>query len=473
MTGTDPHNVGLGNIYELNTPEQSQAPNYVGHLTDNSLTVAQRLQQAGYYTVLSGKWHLGKRAQDMPNHWGFDDAFALLNGEANNYRHTDGYASPDGLDMYSYNGRGVMLPEGVFATDFYTDFLLDKLSSKQANNPNQPFFAFLAYTAPHSPLQAPDADIAKYQGYYHDGPQVLAERRLANLKQIGLVAQEVEPHPLVNVKPWDSLRDDEKATESKRMQLYAAMVDNMDQNIGRVFNHLKANNQYDNTVIIFFSDNGAAGASREASQRWGGWIRDNRNNSFANMGKADSYISTGPSWAQASMTPFALYKGYTTDGAIRSPLIIKGSGVAQGVIEGRFANLTDLAPTILDFAQLSKDTPADKSPLQGNSLIANLATPNAQVVGVSTPVAFEMRGNRQVRMGNYKATYLGTLPYGIPPVMLPAGYWQLFDIVADPGETNNIASENPQILAQMIDIYKTYSAEVGVVELFDVDSPQP
>lgn len=461
LTGADPHQVGLGNIYELNTPEQAKSPNYVGHLTDNSVTIAQRLKQAGYYTVLSGKWHLGKKEEHQPNAWGFDDSFALLNGEANNWQYKDKIDSPDGRDLYSHNGADVQLPEGEFSTDFYTDYLLESLKKK---DDNQPFFAFLSYTAPHSPLQAPDAYIQKYEGKYMDGPQALANQRLANLKALGLIDENVKPHELVNVADWNTLSDDAKKVEAKRMQLYAAMIDNMDYNIGRVINHLKQTGQYDNTIVFFLSDNGAAGVSREASQKWGGWIKESRFNDYENLGKASSYVSTGASWAQASMTPFALFKGYMSDGAIRSPLIISGKGIANG-LSGKYSTMADLAPTILDLAGISKATIQGKTPLQGTSLTDTLAKPSKTTVQPFAPVSFEMRGGRQVRMGNFKATFLGTLPAGIPPAKLPVGKWRLFDIVNDPAETTDISDKHPEVLAQMIDAYEKYSADNKVVEL--------
>lgn len=467
LTGADPHQVGLGNIYELNTPEQSVSPNYVGHLTDNSLTIAQRLKQAGYHTILSGKWHLGKKVEHQPNAWGFDDSFALLNGEANNWRYQDKVDSPDGRDLYSHNGADVQLPEGEFSTDFYTDYLLESLNKKDGH---QPFFAFLSYTAPHSPLQAPDAYIQKYEGKYMDGPQALANQRLKNLKELGLVNENVKPHELVNAPDWESLSDDAKKVEAKRMQLYAAMIDNMDHNIGRVINHLKQTGQYDNTVILFLSDNGAAGASREASAKWGGWIKESRFNDYDNLGKASSYVSTGPIWAQASMTPFALFKGYMSDGAIRSPLIISGKGISQG-LSGKYSTMADLAPTILDIAGVTKATAPDKTPLQGSSLADTLTNPSKTTVQPISPASFEMRGGRQVRMGNFKATFLGTLPAGIPPAKLPVGKWRLFDIATDPAETTDISDKHPEVLAQMIHAYEKYSADVGVVELNPIRPP--
>lgn len=462
LTGADNHEVGLGNIYELNTPEQAAASNYAGHLTENSTTFAQRLRQAGYYTVLSGKWHLGRQKRHQPNAWGFEDAFALLNGEANNYRYADKLDSPDGRDLYSHNGADAQLPVNAFSTDFYTDYLIERLSARKDG---RPFFAFLSYTAPHSPLQAPQAYADKYAGRYQDGPQALAKQRLGRLKEKGLVAENVEAHPLANVKNWQSLTESERAAEAKRMQLYAAMVDNMDVNIGRVIRHLKATGQYDNTLIMFLSDNGAAGASREASQKWGGWIRQSRDNRLENMGAASSYVSTGSAWAQASMTPFALFKGFTADGGIRSPLIVKGPRVAQNRREGRYADIKDLAPTILAFAGINPAAPPGKTPVAGKSLQGRLKKPDARAAGPEKAQILEMRGGRQVRLGRYKAVYLGKLPSGIPPAMLPVGRWRLFDIIGDPGETADIAAERPDVLQKLIREYEAYSRKVGVVEL--------
>ena len=466
LTGADPHEVGLGNIYELNTPEQAAAPNYVGHLTDNATTIAQRFKNAGYHTVLSGKWHLGKAIEHQPNAWGFDDSFALLNGEANNYRYQDRQDSPDGRDLYSHNGADVQLSEGVFSTDFYTDYLLESLSKQPAE---QSFFAFLAYTAPHSPLQAPQAYVDKYQGFYHDGPQALADQRFARLQQMGLVSKDAAAHPLIAVPDWQSLSDDQRAVETMRMQLYAAMVNNMDHNIGRVISHLKATGQYDNTVIVFLSDNGAAGASREASQKWGSWIRASRDNVLANMGQASSYVSTGPAWAQASMSPFAYFKEFTTDGGIRSPLIIKAPTAKAGSIEGRYSTLKDLAPTLLDLAGVSKATAANKTPMTGMSLNNRLAAPSAQLEGPIRAESLEMRGHRQVRQGNFKAVYTGNLPAGLPIDQLDAGQWKLYDVYADPGETNDIAKDHPEVLAALIEQYAKYSDAVKVVEIIPIN----
>lgn len=185
---------------------------------------------------------------------------------------------------------------------------------------------------------------------------------------------------------------------------------------------------------------------------------------YENMGRASSYVSTGSSWAQASMTPFSLFKGYMSDGAIRSPLIISGRGISSGMT-GKFSTMLDLSPTILDLAGISKSTAMGKTPLQGVSMIDTLNNPIKTTMQPMTPFVFEMRGGRQVRMGNFKETFLGTLPSGIPPEKLPVGKWRLFDIVNDPAETIDIAEKHPEVLSRMIQAYEKYSKDVNIVEL--------
>lgn len=468
LTGADPHRVGVGNLYELNKPEQAGSPNYAGHFNDQALTVAQRLQAAGYFTVLSGKWHLGKDEAHAPNRWGFDRSFAMLNGEANHYPFKDGYPSPDGKDLYRIEGKLADVPADFYSSDGFTDYLLKALDEKAAD---QPFFAFLGYTAPHSPLQAPPEDIAKYEGQYLDGPQALAERRLKQIEKLKLLPDNhpLKAHALLNMPEWDKLSKDEQRDEARRMQIYAAMIDRMDQNIGRVLDHLKKKELLDDTVVLFMSDNGAAGASREKSKKWGKWIADNRNNAYDNMGTGSSYVSTGPAWAQASMSPFALFKGFTSEGGIRSPLIVSGPGVAKGGIEGGYVNLYDLVPTLLDLTRTGKRTPAGKAGLDGTSVVAALQSPNRAARGPEKAVSLELRGGRQVRQGNYKAVYLSNEPMGIKSPDIANGRWQLFDVITDPGETRDLSTEKPEVLTSLIGHYRDYAKQVGVIEVAPVE----
>lgn len=465
LTGADPHQSGVGSLSELNTKEQIGQEGYMGKFNDKTLTLPQRLQQAGYETIMSGKWHLGKDDDHTPDKWGFDHSFAMLNGEANHFKRVDKQPSPDGKDIYLLDGKAVDIPDDFYSSDSYADFMIKTIEAK----PNdKPFFGYLAFTAPHSPLQAYPQDIAKYASYYHNGPQALADKRLARNKQLGLIGKAVKPHELLGVPAWSSLSVEERLGQTRRMQIYAAMIDRMDYNIGRVIQTLRATNQLDNTVIVFLSDNGAAGASREGSGKWGSWISQNRYGSLENMGKADSYVSTGPSWAQASMSPFALFKGFTTEGGIRSPLIMTGPGIAKNKIDGGYTNLKDLTPTILNLTRTSTQTPADKIAIEGQSIVKQLKAPNARTTGANNIDVLEMRGGRQVRMGDYKALLISNQPMGIKVDILRPQEWQLFNIVKDPGETNNLADKEPAILQQMIDAYDAYAKRVRVIDISPV-----
>ncbi|MBO1531671.1 sulfatase-like hydrolase/transferase [Psychrobacter sp. F1192] len=194
LTGSDPHEVGLGNLIELSTPEQKADPDYVGHLNDKALTIAQRLQQADYYTVMSGKWHLGTKPENAPNKWGFDDSFVYLKGDGNHFKRDNYPDGPDGDQPYRLNGELVELPDDFYSSTTFADYLIESLNKRPDNTP---FFAYLQFTAPHSPLQAPREDIEKYSGYYHDGPRALAEQRFKNAKKLNFIPDSAKQPTMV------------------------------------------------------------------------------------------------------------------------------------------------------------------------------------------------------------------------------------------------------------------------------------
>lgn len=462
LTGSDPHEVGVGNLIELNTPEQKADPDYVGHLNDKALTIAQRLKKSGYFTVMSGKWHLGVESENAPNHWGFDESFVLLKGEANHFKRHNYPVGNYGPELYRLNGELTDIPDNFYSSNFYADYLMETLNERPDN---KPFFAYLQFTAPHSPLQAPPQDIKKYSDYYKDGPHALAKQRFENAKKMGFIAKSAKQPSMLEVPEWNSFTEQERQQEMKRMQIYAAMVDNMDANIGRVVENLKAKGELDNTYIFFLSDNGAAGKYRETAGFWRDWIRDDHNNSLENMGNFDSYVSTGTGWAQASNMPFSLFKGYTAEGGVRSPLIISGPGFPKAKISGKYSNLMDLAPTILDIAGIEKRTPEGKASLDGKTLLPVLAKPSSRFQGPYEPQAFEMNGAKMVRFGDFKALFNTHRPSGLDSDELKKQQWLLFNMEQDPGETTNIADKYPKILNTMIEHYNDYAKKVGVVEV--------
>ncbi len=462
LTGSDPHEVGLGNLIELSTPEQKANPNYVGHLNDKALTIAQRLKQAGYFTVMSGKWHLGTRAEDAPNKWGFDESFVYLKGDGNHYKRDNYPEGPDGDQPYRLNGELIDIPDNFYSSTTYVDYLMQSLDKRPDN---KPFFAYLQFTAPHSPLQAPREDIEKYSDYYLDGPRVLAEQRFKKAKKLNFIPESAKQPSMVEVPEWDSFSEEDRQKEIKRMQIYAAMVDNMDANIGRVIDNLRAKGELDNTYIFFFSDNGAAGKYRETAGRWKDWVNNDHDNSLANMGNFDSYVSTGTGWAQASNMPFSLFKGYTSEGGVRSPLIASGPNIPKSKVSDKYSNLTDLAPTILDIAGVSKTTPKGKASLDGETLMPALMEPRLGAQGPYEPKVLEMNGAKMVRFGEFKALANTHRFAGLNDDALPTQKWLLYNLAQDPGETTNIADKHPKILDSMIAHYNDYAKKVGVVEV--------
>ncbi len=462
LTGSDPHEVGLGNLIELSTPEQKQDPDYVGHLNDKALTVAQRLQQAGYYTVMSGKWHLGKRAEDAPTNWGFDNYFGLLIGEANHFDRPNYPEGPDGAQLYRLDGELTDIPKDFYSSTTYADYLMDSLNNRPDD---KPFFAYLQFTAPHSPLQAPREDIEKYSGQYQEGPRALAEQRFENAKRLGFIPETAKQPTMVGYPEWDSFSEENRQKEIKRMQIYAAMVDNMDANIGRVLDSLKQKGELDNTYVFFFSDNGAAGKYRETAGRWKDWVNNAHDNSLDNMGNYDSYVSQGLGWAQASNMPFSLFKGYTSEGGIRSPLIVTGPNIPEAKVSGKYTNLMDIAPTILDIVGAPKTTPASKADIDGKSLMPELTEPSSRLQLPNTPQVLEMNGAKTVRLGHYKALANTHRFAGLDDNVIPTQKWQLFNLVQDPGETTDLAKQYPKILDGLIADYNSYARDVGVVEV--------
>lgn len=482
LTGTDSHYVGLGNLAEITTKEQREGnpEGYAGYLNDKAITLAEYLKTSGYHTIMSGKWHLGIKEEQDPTQKGFDKALAMLRGEYYHYpsQTTENgkqlvygnYKDADGLKMYRKNGQVYEEPQNFFSSDAFTDFAIEEINQRPDG---KPFFLYLAYTAPHSPLQAPQQYIDKYQGKYTEGPQVLANQRFAAVKKLGLVPENIQQPTLVNTPDWQSLSEQERLEFAKRMQVYAAMIDNMDANIGRLVADLKSRGELENTIFMFLSDNGAAGAFREGDRRWGKWVTETHDNSLANMGREKSYISTGPDWAQASSMPFALFKGYTTEGGLRSPLIVSGPGIQSGAVSGSYGSIIDIAPTVLSLTGVKVSTPEGKAAMTGENLLSQLQQADAKITGPSKPRVMESMGGKSVRFGDYKALATSRFEtiHGLISDKVVKDTWQLFDLSKDPGETQDISLQEPEVLKQLVDAYYQYAKEAGVVEVSPTKLP--
>jgi arylsulfatase len=371
------------------------------------------------------------------------------------------------------------LPEGWYSSDGYGDklreYLADWHKNKQADE-DKPFFAYLPFTAPHWPLQAPREYIHHYRGVYDDGPDALRQKRLERLKALGMIRQDVEAHPVVvdegEGKPWETLTPHEKKLSCRAMEVFAGMVECIDANVGKVVDYLSSIDELDNTFVCFMSDNGAEGAAYEAYPLVQSGVLPHLlkyyDNSYENLGNGNSFIWYGPRWAQAATAPSRLYKAYTTEGGVRVPFLarfpssISTSPNAQGgAITDQFATVMDLAPSILSMAGVSHPAPQyngrEVVPMRGKSF-HDWATGSADRIHEKDFIqGWETCGRAALRFGDWKIVY-------IPKPKGPER-WQLYNLVEDPGEVHDLAEQEPERLAKLLKLWDQYVIETGVIPL--------
>ena len=426
--------------------------------------MAQVLRDAGYRTLMTGKWHLGVPEQHSPAARGFDQSYALVHGGSSHWSDGAGIVAADPAKppkaIYRENGKEATLPKDFFSSDFFTSRLIEYIDA--GKDTGKPFFAYLAFTAPHWPLHAHDADIAKYEQRYKDGYDKLRRERLERMKKLGLVAADTpvfEGHPLW--PKWDSLSEAEKASEARRMTVYAAMVDNMDQNIGRMLAYLKKTGQLDNTFIFFLSDNGADGNSVYDVARTREWIHKDMDNSIAHIGKSGSYAEYGPGWAQVGSTPFRMFKSFMYEGGIAVPAIAWGPGVQGGKVKSAMAHVTDIAPTLFELAGTrhpgSEYQGKPVLPLRGASMLPLLQGREQIVHGADKAIGWELGGRKALRKGDWKIVSANQ-PWG-------TGEWELFNVAQDRTESRNLAASNPQKLGELLVAWRDYVRETGTLEI--------
>lgn len=491
LLGTDHHIAGLGQLQEItrNSPAHANAPGHEGYLNQRVVALPELLSEGGYTTLMSGKWHLGLKQEHWPISRGFQKSYALLPGCANHYSYEPKYKDPknEPEKFFETATRALhveddkylpRLPEGWYSSDAYADKMLSYFEERQGED--KPFFAYLPFTAPHWPLQAPKEVADKYCGFYDDGPDALRLKRLQRLKELGIIEKSVKPHPVIatdgRAETWDELPEEVRKASSRAMEVYAAMVDRMDWNIGRVIDHLKKTGEYDNTFILFMSDNGAEGASYEAQEIVGDSIMAHidkyYNNSLDNIGRGDSFVWYGPYWAQAATAPSRLFKMHSTEGGCRVPLVVKppvsnGRAVGAGIMTDTFCSVMDVVPTILEMAGLKHPGTQYKgrkiAPVRGRSwvkfmsLLQEDATSKPDIHGTNYVMGFENAGSAALRKGDWKITFVGA-PYG-------PQRWELFNIREDPGETNDLCKEYPQLFDELQQLWQEYKDDVGVVGL--------
>ncbi len=461
MSGTDNHIAGLGAMaWQIARFEYMQGqPGYEGYLNERMVTVAEVLQSEGYHTYMAGKWHLGDEPGRLPGDRGFEKSFALLPGMASHFEDRTGINERASPVKYSMNGALLdELPPNHFSSRSFTDFVIDSMRENMGDG--KPFLTYLAFQAPHDPVQVPDPWATKYKGRYDDGFRALKEERAAAAKRMGLVNPDAPlpaPHP---AEPdWSAMSEEERAISARGMEVFAGQTENMDYHIGRVISYLKDVGEYDNTIIFFMSDNGA---NPWYSANYPGTTEDwlaSHDNSLVNLGKPGSHHAYGPGWAHAGSGPLGMFKMTVAQGGIRSPLIVAGPGIVPGEITDAFAYVIDIKPTILDM--IGAEHPdtyngREVEPMLGRSLMGVLSGSAERAYGPDEVMGGEMVGNKWIRRGDYKALLVPP-PYG-------DGQIRLYNVAEDPGETRDLSAEMPDLLQELVAAWDEKAKEVGVVQ---------
>lgn len=432
LTGLHPHQAGIGHMNN-----DYDKPGYLGHLADRCVTIAEALRPAGYSTMMTGKWHVGAKRPNWPIDRGFDESYTLLWGAS---RYWKGEDSPT---MVTNDKKAPVEDENFYMTDAISDHAVKFIDDH--GKKDNPFFLYVPYTAPHWPLHAWPKDIEKYRGKYMAGWDALRAERHARMIEMGLVdkAWPLTPRDPA-APPWEQVERAKQVDMDLRMAIYAAQIECMDRGIGRIVDKLRRQGRLDNTLILFLADNGACAEVTP-------WGFDRKWD--AKLGAPGSWSSYGMSWANASNTPFRLYKHWVHEGGIATPLIAHWPSVIRqkGQLTHQPGHIMDLMATCCDVAgatypKTRQGTPV--IPLEGKSLLPILQ--GKQRKGHEA-ICWEHEGNRAVRMGKWKLVSRRPLR------------WELYDMAADRTEMNNLAAEKPDLVKKMSAMYDDWAKRCHVL----------
>jgi len=463
LSGVDAHVAGLGTMSGEQDEAQSSRPGYEGYLSDRVVSLAALLREAGYHTSIAGKWHLGREPGQGPEDRGFERSFVLEGGGASHFADAVTLTRSDHPAAYREDGAPVPeLPGDFYSTAAYTDRLIGFLRESQEQG--RPFFAYAAYTSPHWPLQVPDADLELYRGAYDAGYEALLRSRFEAAAAAGLVSPGTPPPERLSFVPaWDSLTPEEQRRQARVMETYAAMVENLDRHVGRLLGFLSESGRLDDTLVLFFSDNGAEGNPIDRMGDNADWIPERFDNRFENLGRRDSYIYLGPGWAQATTGPLRLFKTFASEGGVRVPAIARAPLGSPAPVGGRrsdaVVSVLDVAPTVLELAGVEPPGASWRgrpvAPLQGRSLGPLLRGELEAVRGEDDVLGWELFGRRAVLKGDWKLCWTWP-PYG-------PGRWQLFDLARDPGERVDRSETDPEKARELLAEWERYAERNGVV----------
>ena len=443
LTGLYPHQAGVGHMTEEHHDERgSVLPGYSGRLNDRCVTIAEALKRAGYFTAMTGKWHVGQNFGVTPWGRGFDRNLTAAAG---------GFFFPDSPRAALFlNGEKIAnddsrLPKYWYSTDLWTEFGLKFVDEARAAK--QPFFLYVAHNAPHFPLQAPDEDIARWRGKLKAGWDKLREARYHRQLAMGLIDKSwpLSP-PLPEVPKWDSLTPEQQDRYDHIMAIYAAVLERMDRAVGALVDGLRARGELDNTLILFMSDNGGNAEAGVPGRLEG-----------EHPGDAKSTVFVGQCWATLNNTPFVRYKHYTDEGGIATPLIAHWPKQIPQSRNGKFepqpGHVIDIMATCLDVAgaQYPKEFNGKPiTPLEGVSLRPAFS---GKPLNRPNPIFWEHEENRAILDGDWKLVAVGKQP------------WRLYNVVADRTEQNDLAGKEPARAKALAAKWDAYAARANVLPL--------
>lgn len=472
LTGKNPHSVGCGWLSH-NDPG---FPGYKGEISPDAPTLAELMRSRGYSTLAAGKWHNtydrnnfpGGDTSSWPIQRGFDQFYGFMGPETS-------YFQPDNMMEGNHPADVLRYPEGYFAPDDYTQRALEWLTHHRTCAPDKPFFLYLAFQTPHGPLHAKPEDLARYKGRYDMGWDAARQQRYDRQREAGLIEPNAGFAPRnPGVPAWAGLKADEQALFARYMEIYGALVDNADQNIGRVVDFLRETGQLDNTLILLTSDNGAnavagpAGVMNLVGRRVGA-VEDMALNQRllkeGRVGDEDTYICYPTGWTQVSNTPYRFFKRLPMAGGIRVPLVAHWpKGIRdQGALRRQWVHVTDIVPTLMEVtgAALPEDFNGYRTrALDGRSFAGMLQ--DAQALAIRDRQYYELQGNRAYISGAWKIVSLQT-----PDKDIDLDNWMLFDLAKDPAEIKDLAQAHPDIVRRLV---AEFDAEAGANYVYPIDT---
>ena len=471
LTGVDSHRAGIGAMRETVPLTHYGKPGYLTVLDRGVVTLATLLRDSGYRTYAVGKWHLGKEPHNLPGARGFERSLVQGDSGSDNWDPRQRYLALTDKVHWFEDDREARMPREYYSSQFFVDRALDYLRTERGGGErtaapgtsagaDRPFFLYLAFQANHIPLQAPREAIDRYRGRYDGGWERLRVERRDRAAALGLIPAATPMVP--QAEDWEALSPADRRHYARRMEVYAGMATAMDQQLGRLVAHLRATGRYDDTVFVFLSDNGAEASDPHALLAGRLWLATQYTRDIDRLGGPGAYVAIGPGWAGAAASPLATWKFYAGEGGLRVPMIMAGvPGERPGGIVKEFTHVTDVLPTLLELAGVPPPDGVHRGrPVAqptGRSLLPLLRGEAERVRAPDETVGYELAGNAALFRGDLK------LVRNLPPV--GDGRWRLFDIAADPGETQDLATSRPQEFRTMQAAWERWAADHGVLPM--------